>query len=108
MKSFIHTIANKVGSRAQRLVRFRMAPRRHWRILVHVFVVLGVVSVALHSYLFSLVEKHRLFEKTAVVSKQTETVSEEKLGQVLERFEGKALIRASALELVPAVKEPSR
>ncbi len=91
----------------KRFFRFDFRPRVQWRRLVVVALVLGLATAGLQMYLFYRVEGHTIFESGAVAETAAPVVNETKLDAVLNKFENKALVRSSAVQLVPAVADPS-
>ena len=103
-KNFIHRWKDGV----KRFFRFDFLPRAQWRRLVIMTLALALVIAGLQMYLFYRVEAHTIFETTTVVDAPAPVVNGDKLDAVLEKFENKALVRSSAVQLVPAVADPSR
>ncbi|MEI8130629.1 MAG: hypothetical protein WCG55_03950 [bacterium] len=87
---------------------FPINPRLQFRrlmiggLILFIFVFLG------HMYLFYKIESHAIFQSADMSSTSVPVVNETKLATVLLRFEDKAVIRSAALNLVPAVADPSK
>ena len=87
---------------------FPILPRLQFRKLMITAAVLFVAVFAFHVYLFYRIESHTFFRAETPASAAIPTVNSAKLATVLVRFEDKAVIRSAALDLVPAVADPSR
>ena len=87
---------------------FPINPRAQFRrLMIGATILLGGVFLA-HMYLFYRIETHAMFQASNTSSTSVPVVNETKLATVLLRFEDKAVIRSAALNLVPAVADPSK
>ena len=107
MQAFTKKFTERWKEAMGRFFRFDFLPRRQFRRLTVATFALGLVIVGLHAYLFYRVEGHTIFAARATAQAPAPVVNEGQLGMVLQRFEDKAIIRSTAVELVPAVPDPS-
>jgi hypothetical protein len=108
MEALKKNILDRWNAQFKGFFRFEITPRRQFKRLMVATFVVGVVLLGFHAYLFYLVETHGVFETIKTAPTPATVVSEKKLTMVLERFENKALIRATAVQLSPVVKDPSQ
>ena len=87
---------------------FPINPRLQFRrLMISGMILFGFVFLG-HMYLFYKIESHAIFQVTDTSSTSVPVVNGAKLATVLLRFEDKAVIRSAALNLVPAVADPSK
>ncbi len=87
---------------------FPINPRMQFRRLMIGGMILFIFVFLVHMYLFYKIESHSIFQTTDTSPMSVPVVNETKLATVLLRFEDKAVIRSAALNLVPAVADPSQ
>jgi hypothetical protein len=87
---------------------FPIRPRIQFRRLMVTVTILFVAIAGIQIYLFYRIQSNTIFQAVEAPESKIPAVNEAKLTTVLKRFEDKAVIRSAALELVPAVADPSR
>ena len=107
MESFKKNFSTRLKEATKRIFRFDFHPRGQWRRLVILTLVLGLVTAGVQMYLFYRVEGHTIFNTATTTDTAAPVVNEARLTAVLKKFEDKALVRSSAVQLVPVVSEPS-
>lgn len=84
---------------------FRVRPDRDWVAVFSVFILLNIVALGFHAYLFYQVSQGEFFSVTPTKSVEVNTVNRDRLQEVLETFsekEERLLQRVSSPERVPS------
>jgi len=81
-------------------------PHRDWMIIIIIFLILLVLTVAIHFALYLLAEKGDLFNKTAEQEIFNSSLKKELIDSVVTEFEAKGLNSSAGIER-SVLKDPS-
>ena len=90
-----------------RIDSFEITPYRDWLILIIIMVVMGTVLITVAVQLFGIIDGSEITEFENVGRELFESIDEEDLGRVLDRFTEKQRVLEGLLNNPPRVVDPS-
>jgi len=108
MNELIKKTEHKKIRQSLRAGLFSVAPRRQFRRLVAVFLIILTLVVLFHMYLFNQLHSQNIFQRTQAAHSNAPVVNEKKLIDVLSRYDAKIKARTELQMNTMVVSDPSR
>ena len=90
------------------LLTFSISPRKHFRMLVSIFLLITLGILAFHSYIFYQIKYLDTQNNGDGVALPIPVINQNKLEAVLNKYDQKLKTQASVSNLVPSVVDPSK